>query len=98
MQLLLSGDLEFIVDRSFYPMKSHLISAVWFASIGKKVVARADFITLVVEEYCHPFSVELCRALLILICIDSILLRYLHPSKAFTIQISSNYSSILDTL
>jgi hypothetical protein len=33
-----------------------------------------------------------------LICIDSILSRYLYPSKAFTIQIGFDYSSILDTL
>ena len=98
IQLFLSGDLEFVVNGSFYPTKSYLILAAWFALIGKKVVARADFITSVAEEYHHPFLVELYGALSILICINSILSRYPYPSKAFTIQIGSNCSGFLDTL
>ena len=61
-------------------------------------MARADFITSVAEEYRYPFLAELCGALSILICIDSILSRYPYPSKAFTIQIGSDCSDFLDTL
>ena len=51
LNLLLASKLEFVVNGSFYPMKSHLISAAWFASTERQLVAKAIFITLVVEEF-----------------------------------------------
>jgi len=79
-------------------MKSYLISAVWFALIGRQLVVRAKFVTSVVEEYRHPFTAELCRALSIIKYIDSVLARYPHPDIEFTVRIGSDCSSILDTL
>ena len=35
LNLLLTSKLEFVVDGSFYPIKSHLISAALFALIGR---------------------------------------------------------------
>ena len=90
--------LEFIVDGSFYPTKSYLISVAWFALTGRQLVAKAKFITSVVEEYRHPFAAELCGALSIMKCIDSVLARYPYPDTEFTVRIGSNCSSVLDTL
>ena len=98
LNLLLASKLEFVVNSSFYPTKSHLISAAWFASIGRQLVAKATFITSVVEEFQHPFSAELCGALSIMTCIDSILTRYPHPNIEFIVRIGSDCSSVLDTL
>ena len=51
LNLLLASKLEFVVDSSFYPIKSHLILAAQFASTGRQLVANATFITSVVEEF-----------------------------------------------
>ena len=98
LNLLLASKLEFVVNGSFYPTKSHLISVAWFASTERQLVAKATFITLVVEEFRHRFTVELCRVLLITICIDSILMRYPYLNIEFTVRIGSHCSSVLDTL
>ena len=51
LNLLLASKLEFVVDGSFYPTKSHLISVVQFTSTGRQLVAKATFITSLVEEF-----------------------------------------------
>ena len=61
-------------------------------------MARAKFVTSVVEEYRHSFVAELYGALSIMKYIDSVLVRYPHSDTEFTMGIGSNCSSVLDTL
>ena len=62
------------------------------------MVARADFISSVSEDYRYFYAAKLCSALSVIICIDSVLLRYPHPIKAFLIILGLDYSRIIDLL
>ena len=98
LSLLIDSKVAFVVDGSFYPTKLHLISAAWFVTVDTKIIARASFISSVAEEYRHPFVAELCGVLSIMVCIDSILLRYPHPTTVIIIEIGSDCSNVLDSL
>ena len=87
-----------MVNWSFFPEQLSLISAVWYTSVDSRIVARGDFISLVSEEYHHPYAAELCGALSIWKGIDHILSRYPHLSMAFAIKIGSNYQSVIYSL
>lgn len=56
LQVLLNNELICVDDGSFYPDRSHLISAAWFASMNGKVIAFRYFISSVPIEFSHPFS------------------------------------------
>ena len=73
-----------------------IINTAWFTTVDKRVIARANFIFLVSEEYWHQFAAELCRVLSIIEYIDSILSRTPNLTTKFSVEIGSDYSSILD--
>ena len=98
LSLLIDSKVAFVVDQSFYPTKSYLISAAWFVTVDTKIIAWASFILSVAEEYRYSFTAELCTVLSIIVCIDSILSRYPHPTTAIIIEIGSDCSNILDSL
>jgi len=39
LSLLIDSKVAFVVDGSFYPTKSYLISAAWFATVNTKIIA-----------------------------------------------------------
>ena len=59
MEHLLNSEVLFVINRSFFPEKSHLIAAIWYISVSGKVVARGDSISSIAEEYRHIYSAEL---------------------------------------
>ena len=98
LKKLLEGKVLFMVDGSFFPERSSLILAIWYASVDNKIVAHGDFISLVLEEYCHLYAVELCGVLSIMVGIDSILSRYPHPSTVFETEIRSDCQLVIHSL
>ena len=62
------------------------------------MIAKGNFITIVAEEYCHPYLAELCRVLSFLVSIDYILSKYSHVSSTKTFGISSNYQAVFNNL
>ena len=60
---LITNKIIFSVDGLFYPDKSYLVAAFILVSIGPKVVLKARFITTVVLNYRHSYTVELCGTL-----------------------------------
>ena len=98
LQKLLDSKVIFVVDGSFFPKWSSLISAVWYASINYKIVARGDFISLVEEEYCYLYAAELCRALSVMNGIDFVLSLFPYLSKAFYLKIGSDCQLVLHSL
>ena len=98
LQKLLDSKVTFVVDGLFFPEWSSLISAVWYASVDYKIVARGDFISLVAEEYRYLYEAELCGALSVIKRIDFVLSHFPHPSKAFDLRIRSNCQLVLHSL
>ena len=98
LSLLIDSKVAFVVNGSFYPTKSYLISAAWFVTVDTKIIAQVSFISSVAEEYRYPFAAELYGVLSIIVCIDSILSRYPHFSTIIIIEIGSDCSNILDSL
>ena len=98
LQDLLAGKVIFVIDRSFFPEYSHLISAVWYVLVAEKIVARGDFISSISEEYRHLHIAELCSTFSIIVFIDAILSRYPYLSIAFKIKIRSNCQLVINLL
>ena len=48
---LFKAKLVCITDSSFFPEKSHLISATWIASVDNIIVARGNFASSVLLEH-----------------------------------------------
>ena len=47
---LFQNKLKYIVDRSFYPAKSYLISAAWIIVNRKERVVKGEFVSSVYES------------------------------------------------
>ena len=73
---LFKGKLVYITDSSFFLEKSHLIVAVWIASVDNVIVARSNFVSSVPLKYTHPFTAEICRVLAIIVVVDYLLMKY----------------------
>ena len=82
--------LIYITNRSFYPDKSHLILAAWFASINERVIVYYNFILSVLAKYIHLFIAEIYRVLLFMAAVDYILIKYPNSAIELSITISSN--------
>jgi hypothetical protein len=87
-----------MVDGLFFPERSSLISAIWYASVDNKIVARGDLISLVLEEYHYLYAAELCSALSVIVGIDSILSRYPYISTTFETEIGSDCQLVIYSL
>ena len=97
MHTLLSNQAVFIIDGSFFPHKSHLISAAWVLH-HSSILCYADFLFSVAIEFRHPFAAEFCGALSIFIFLDNFLSKYLTILNPFLITVGSDCSSVLDRL
>jgi len=52
-----------LVDRLFFPEKSHLIVVYILVLIGNRIILRAKFITIAALEYYHSYAAELYSSL-----------------------------------
>ena len=84
------GKLVCVTNRSFFPEKSHLISAAWLALVDQVIIAKGDFISSVSKEYTHPFAAEICRVLAIIIVINYILTKYPTTLSTLYLKIGSD--------
>ena len=87
---ILLDKARFVVDRSFYPSRSTLISVAWFMVKDKIIVVQEDFISSVYKLYRYPYAVELYRVLSFISTVDLILLIYPYPSIAIEIGVGSD--------
>ena len=97
MHTLLSNQAVFIVDGSFFPHKSYLISVAWvfyYSSIS----CYTDFLFFITIEFRHPFAAEFYGALSIFIFLDNFLSKYPIILNLFLITVSSDCFSVLDRL
>ena len=84
------GTLQYIVDGSFYTIKSKYILAVQFISEAEVIVAKGDFITIVAEEYRHPYAAKICSVLAYLKMIYNILFKYPNVSRKIKLGVGSD--------
>ena len=65
-EVLIQGKLSFLVDRSFFPIRSHLITAHIILLKGKQKLGDTQFISLVALPHCNAYSAKLYGTLAIL--------------------------------
>ena len=90
--------MQCIVDKSFYSSNSRYILAAQFASESEEVIVRGDFITIVAEEFRHPYAAEICRVLAYLKTIDNILTKYPNVLRRLKLAMKSNYQAVINNL
>ena len=85
---LFRGEATFVVDGSFFPNRSDLISAAWFlVSPSFQKLAIGDFITTVAMDFRHPFASEICGALSIFFFIDEMFQSAPINTRPYSIEI-----------
>jgi len=98
---LFRGEATFVVDGSFFPNRSELISAAWFlVSPSFQKLAISDFITTVAMDFHHPFASEICSTLSIFFFIDKMFQSApinTRPSS-IEIQLGSDCQAVIDNL
>ena len=62
---IVSGSATFVIDGSFYPDKSHLLSAHWGCSSNEVLLASGNFISTVKLQYQNACTAELCGNLVV---------------------------------
>ena len=62
------------------------------------IIAKKDFITIVIEDYRHPYIVELYRVLVVFVKLDYILIKYPYITSAKKIKIGSDYQAVINNL
>ena len=64
-----------------------MISAVWFASIDRKVIIFGDFTSSVTIEHSHSFAAETHKVLAIMTTVDQLLIKLPNSSTSITIVV-----------
>ena len=94
--LMKNNTLCFVVDGSFYPERSTLVSAAWRCSLEEKLLVTGSFISSVALEYRHPYSAELCDCLSIIKFIDWIASK--HKFSGLKVSIGTECQSVINRL
>ena len=72
-EAILFGEATFVIDRFFYPDKSHLVAARWRCSYTEILLAIGNFRFSVDLQYYNPYTAKLCSCLFFIKFINWIL-------------------------
>ena len=98
LEAILNELLVHIVDNSFFPDNSKYILVSWYIVKDSVVIAKGDFITIVIEDYRHPYAAELCGVLSVFIILDYLLTKYSHIDSVKKIKIRSDCQAVINDL
>ena len=92
MNLLIHSNIIFVIDMLFFSNGSKLISTTWIATDEKReMIVIVECLSVVTEDYCYLFAIELFSFLSILIAVNYFLLNFLYPLIPIQIKIKIDY-------
>jgi len=95
-EVLIQEKLSFLVDESFFLIRSHLIAAHIILLKGKQKLNDAQFILLVALPHCNAYSAELCGTLAILKLTKYLISLLTQKLDKYKIEVDCYFSSVLD--
>ena len=93
-ETILSRIATFVVDRSLFPDKSHLVSNHWRCSGNYVLLATRTFTSSVELQYRNAYAAELCGYLAVLKSIAWVIDEF-PVSNVLIIKIDIDYASVI---